>query len=200
MIRNNIRESGIMWKILWNKYVFLLLLLLIAVGGITVTLKCCAAKQRAEEYTGTPEQDREIAEEMTAVFSPGHGLAERVLVVQQLRPTLNKMPREKRQVMQVNAVLTAVDRSLVRLSALPPEEKTKQIKLICEDAVLFHDTFRKLPQDKQRRIREIMTSGAGRERFHQLNATITTGLSPADREALGPAIKSWHEMLKGKTQ
>ena len=189
-----------MKKFLLNKYVLLLCLFLIAAGGIIVTMKCCSAAQRAKEYTGTPEQDRAVAEEMIAVFSPGHGLAERVLVVQQLRPTLNKMPREKRQTMQVNAVLTAVDRSLVRLSALPPEEKTKQIRLICEDAELFYDTFRKLSQDKQRRIREIMTSGGGRERFQQLNATITTGLSPADREALGPAIKSWHEMLKGKTQ
>ncbi len=190
-------ESGTMKKILRNQ-LLLLCLLLIAAGGITVTMKCCSAAQRAKEYTGTPEQDRAVSEEMIAVFSPGHGLAERVLVVQQLRPTLNKMPREKRQTMQVNAVLTAVDRSLKELSGLPQKEKTKQIKLICEDAELFHDTFRKLSQDKQRRIREIMTSGGGRELFHQLNATITTGLSPADREALGPAIKAWHEMLKGK--
>ena len=187
-----------MKKFLLNKYVLLLCLFLIAAGGITVTMKCCSAAQRAREYTGTPEQDRAVSEEMIAVFSPGHGLAERILVVQQLRPTLNKMPREKRQAMQVNAVLTAVDRSLKELSALPPQNKAEQIRLICKDAELFHDTFRKLSQDKQRRIREIMTSGGGRELFHQLNTTITTELAPADREALGPAIKAWHEMLKGK--
>lgn len=187
-----------MWKILFNKYVLLVLALLIAAGAVTVTLKCCSAARRAKEYTGTPEQDRAVSEELVAVFSPGHSVAERILTVQQLRPTLSKMPQKKRQAMQVNAVLTAVDRSLAELSGLSPAEKKKKIELICKDAQVSCDVYKKLPEDKQRKIKDILTNGDGRQMFNQLNMTIATGLAPADREALGPAIKTWHEMLKGK--
>jgi len=180
------------------RYTLLFVLLFGVITGIAVWVKCCSAEKRAKEYTGTPEQDRAVSEELIAVYSPEHGMAERLVVMAELHPTLSKMPREKRHAIFVNAVLTSVDRSLTGLAALSPAEKKKKIELICKDAQVSYEYYNRLSEEKKRRIREIMTKGEGRRMFEKLNLTIASSLSPADREAVGPAIRVWHEMLKGK--
>lgn len=176
---------------------WVLALFLVALTGFLIYWFAVPSKGDilAAGYTGTPEQDKAIQDKLTGSFSLDKGMIGRLAAWHELRPVLVKMPEKKRQTLLVNSVLEFTEKTLLELSALPPEKKKERIELICKDAENTYAFYRKMPASKQQRVKEVMRTPEGQAMVKRVNNALMTTLSPEDRTAIGPAIQTWHKML-----
>ena len=97
-----------------RKKVWMILAVFAAIG-ISVLVYWIATPSRgdilAAGYTGTPEQDRAIREKLTGSFDLNNGMIGRLSTWNELRPTLVKMPAQKRQTILVNSVLEFTEKN-----------------------------------------------------------------------------------------
>ena len=149
----------------------------------------------AAGYTGTPEQDQAVRQRLAGSFAVDKGMIGRLAAWNELRPTLAKMSAQKRQTILVNSVLEFTEKTLQELGTLPSEKKKERIELICRDAENTYAFYRKMPINKQRKIKEIMQTPEGQGMVKRVNTALMTMLSPEDRTAIGPAVQTWHKML-----
>ncbi len=171
------------------------LLFLLPAGFLFAYRACSERNVLAERYTGTPEQDRTVAARLSDSFLPEQGISGRLAAIHRWHPVLAKMPKEKRQTMLVCSMLDATDRSLNALGACSGKDRSARIALLRRDAEDTYAFFRKLPKEKQNRVRELLKSPAAEEPIRRVHRTLAAGLSPEDREALAPVILLWNNML-----
>lgn len=110
-----------------------------------------------------------------------------------------RISREVRHQVLVESLAESVNQSFSDFAKLPPEKKAARAKLLCEDAARTK-LFCRMTTERKRReaLDRIANTPGGRAQLERAADIIANELSPQDREMLGPAIRTWKEILEGK--
>ena len=164
-------------------------------------LLCCAAggyflfRPSPPEAPLSPED--QVRRDFRQAFDPTEPTLWRLNSLRKSFSTVRGLPKDRRHTLMVEALAGAMDGTLRDFAALPADQKAERARLLQQDAERTFAYFRTLPREKQRRaVGILMNTPEGRAQFNQAVNTATNVLSPADRELLGPTIKTWKTMLE----
>lgn len=154
-------------------------------------------KPRAEAPPPPPEEI--IRRKFRSSFNPEESTLARLSRMRQELAADKRISSDTRHQVLVESLAESVNDSFSDFAKLPEEQKTARAKLLCEDAVRAKAFYRVLAKDKRREATDrIANTPGGRAQLARTADIIAHELSPRDREMLGPAIRTWQEMLKGK--
>ncbi|MBQ9338134.1 MAG: hypothetical protein IJS14_12650 [Lentisphaeria bacterium] len=151
-------------------------------------------------FTFEPEPqlspEERIARDFQKAFDPEESTLSRLRSLRRSFKTARGIPQSRRHEVIVESLAESVVRTIEDFSKLPPEAKAARAKLLEEDAERTRKYFRKFPKAKQRQAVALLSrTPGGRAQFNRAVDTVS-GLSPADRQLLGPTVKIWKSMLE----
>lgn len=162
---------------------------------VTAVLCCLPAR---DPYAGLPPEERLIRHTVNA-FDPAQSTLQRVDSVWRALKSSAKIPQARRQAAIVEATVAGVNRNLEAFRALPPERKRERAEQFYRDALQTRDYFRKLPEAKRRRAKDLLYSDpGGKAELDRAMNTILNGLSPEERQMLSPVFTVWKTTLEEK--
>ena len=142
----------------------------------------------------TPEQ--RIHRDFQKAFDPKESTLSRLASLRRSFRAARDIPKRRRHEVMVESLAGAVIRTIDDFSKLPPEAKAARAKLLEEDAERTRQYFLRFPKSKQREAVNLLSSTpGGRAQISRAIDTVS-GLSPADRQLLGPTIRIWKSMLE----
>lgn len=141
-----------------------------------------------------PEQ--RIRRDFQKAFDPEESTLSRLRSLRRSFKTSKNIPANRRHEVIVESLAGAVVRTIDDFSRLPPGAKAARAKLLEEDAERTRKYFLKFPKAKQRQALSLLTgTPGGKAQFNRAVDTVS-GLSPADRQMLGPAVRIWKSILE----
>ena len=146
-----------------------------------------------------PPPEEIIRRKFRSSFNPEESTLARMSSLSRELAADKRISRDTRRQALVESLAESVNESFSDFAKLPQEQKAARAKLLCEDAARTKLFYRMRAREKRREaIDRIANTPGGRAQLARAADIIANELSPPDREMLGPAIRTWEEILKGK--
>ena len=170
--------------------------ILIAAAALGTAL--CLWLVPRDPYEGLPPEERLIRHTVNA-FDPGQTTLQRLNSVWRALKSSETIPKTRRQEAIIEAMVSGVNGHLEDFRALPAERKPERAEQLYRDALRTRDYFRKLPEAKRRRAKELLYSEpGGKAELDRAMNTILNGLTPEERRMLSPVFTVWKTTLEEK--
>ena len=154
---------------------------------------------KPEKPAPPPTPEETIRRKIRSSFDPEEYTVTRFSRMRTELAADKRISREVRHQVLVESLAESVNGSFSDFAKLPPEKKAARAKLLCEDAARTK-LFCRMTTERKRReaLDRIANTPGGRAQLERAADIIANELSPQDREMLGPAIRTWKEILEGK--